>query len=227
MKKGNLGVSLSFFAVLAFVLAICMQPLLCGLLLALVLVYEKDEWLSRQVMQAFMLSLLIALAGTLVASSRSYLIAAASQMYYSYTPVSTLGILFIGAVCIVIILAVIFAIVGITRTAKYMEANVPLFSGLADKAYGIVRRPPPPPVMQPYPPYQQAPQPFAPGQQPPPYAPAYPAAPVQQAPQAAQQTAPPQQAAPVQMEMPPPPPAPPAFGAPAQEPPAAGEKPDA
>ena len=119
MKKGNLGVSLSFFAVFAFVLAICVQPLLCGLLLALVLVYEKDEWLSRQVIQAFMLSLLIALAGAVVASLRTYAMAA-TQMYIALA--GTLATLLSGAVCIVIILAVIFAIIGITRTAKYMEA---------------------------------------------------------------------------------------------------------
>ena len=43
--------------VLAFVLAILGQTLLCGMLLGFVIVIQKDEWLTKQVMQAFFLAL--------------------------------------------------------------------------------------------------------------------------------------------------------------------------
>ena len=42
---------------LAFVLAILGQTLLCGMLLGFVIVIQKDEWLTKQVMQAFFLAL--------------------------------------------------------------------------------------------------------------------------------------------------------------------------
>lgn len=59
MKKGTFGIKLSFYAVLAFVLAFLGQTLLLGLLLGFVIVAEKDEWLTRQTMQAFFLTIAV------------------------------------------------------------------------------------------------------------------------------------------------------------------------
>ena len=57
MRKDRFNICISFYAVLAFVLAILGQTLLCGLLLGFVIVIQKDEWLTKQVMQAFFLAL--------------------------------------------------------------------------------------------------------------------------------------------------------------------------
>ncbi len=55
MQKGKYGLYLWFYAALAFILAILGQTLLCGLLLGFVIIAERDEWLTRQVIQAFCL----------------------------------------------------------------------------------------------------------------------------------------------------------------------------
>ena len=51
MRKDRFNICISFYAVLAFVLAILGQTLLCGMLLGFVIVIQKDEWLTKQVMQ--------------------------------------------------------------------------------------------------------------------------------------------------------------------------------
>ena len=62
MRKGKFNIVLPFYAIVGFVLAMLGQVLLCGLLLGFVLVAERDEWASRQCMQAFFLSLVMSIA---------------------------------------------------------------------------------------------------------------------------------------------------------------------
>lgn len=57
MKKDRYGICYSFYAVIGFVLALFGQPLLCGLLLGFAIVTSKNEWVIKQVIQAFVLSL--------------------------------------------------------------------------------------------------------------------------------------------------------------------------
>ena len=59
MQKGKLGICLPFYAIVGLILALLGQTLLCGLLMGFVIVAEKDEWTSRQTMQAFFLSLFV------------------------------------------------------------------------------------------------------------------------------------------------------------------------
>lgn len=170
MKKGKLGVSLSFLAVLAFVLAIFQQTILCGLLLALVLVYEKDEWLSHQVIQAFLLVLCTSFVRGVADAAYSALIQGLSFVWYGVF--ESLAVLFGVLEWAILIVAVVFAIIGIVNVSQGREANIPLLRLFADKAYGIVRRPPPPP-----PPYSYAPtyqQPVMQNQPPPHSAQQYP-----------------------------------------------------
>ena len=55
MNKGVTGITYTSYAVGAFLLALCNQTLILALLLGMVLVIEKDEWCSKQVLQAFLL----------------------------------------------------------------------------------------------------------------------------------------------------------------------------
>ena len=59
MQKGKYGVCLWFYALVAFILAFLGQVLLGGLLLGFVIVAEKNEWLTRQVIQAFFLTIIV------------------------------------------------------------------------------------------------------------------------------------------------------------------------
>ena len=61
MKKDNAGIYFSFYATLAFGLALLGYSTLIFLLLGFVVVVHKDEWLIKQVLQAFFLCLLFSL----------------------------------------------------------------------------------------------------------------------------------------------------------------------
>lgn len=159
MKQGKFGLRLAFYAILAFVLALLNQPLLCGLLLGFVLLAEGDQWAARQVLQGFMLSLVVFFF---------------MDIAFTFTGLIPFrfGFLFdfiTGAQRVVSLLAyaasVVFAILGIVRVSRDQEANLPFFSNLAYRAFGQKK---PQPVKQVYPP-----QGYAPPQQPMPAPPAF------------------------------------------------------
>lgn len=132
MQKGKYGIYLWFYAVVAFILAFLGETLLCGLLLGFVIIAEKDEWLSKQVIQAFFLSLF--------SSTVSYVLSNINI----FQSVPLIGGVFTG-ICNVInffvsIAILIFAIIAIVKTAKGQDAGVPGFSALANRAYGYVAK---------------------------------------------------------------------------------------
>lgn len=175
MQKGKFGVSLSFYAVLAFVLAILDQTLLCGLLLAFVIAAEKNEWVDRQVMQAFFLNIFYTAFTTVFGSVTWYRTYSYDLSSY-FSGMSAWSIICNVIVSIVAILVLVFAIIAIVNVSKGKEANIPGLSTLAFKAMGLIppRAVPPVPPQYPqnpqYPPYQQngqPPVPPMPPQQPP------------------------------------------------------------
>lgn len=158
MEKGKLGVKLSTWPVIAFVLALFGQTLLCGLLLAFVLIVEKDEKVSRQCMTAFFLSLvwmaLLVLSGCMLLFSGII-----SELFYYSTGAAIVG-LSVLVIAILAIVMLVFTIIGLANVCKGREAGVPILSGLAERAFGFVRPRPQPQ----YPPQGYYP-PGAPGQQ--------------------------------------------------------------
>lgn len=145
MKKGKLGISLTTYAVIAFVLAIFGQMLIAAILLGFVLYAERDEWAGRQCMQAFFLTFASGVIG-IITVAIFFFTALGSGISYSY---------YYGGAAIVIamiipvalwILVLVFEIRGLVRVVKGQEADVPLLSGWAYRAYGYVRsRQNPPP----------------------------------------------------------------------------------
>ena len=184
MKKGTFGIRLSFYAVLAFVLAFLGQTLLLGLLLGFVIVAEKDEWLTRQTMQAFFLTIAVSVVrGVLELIS----------MLFSWIP--SIGSISVSSIVLALfdwvnwavsVVALIFIIIAVFKVLKGGEANVPLCASLANRAYGNVKEKPLYPQQPQYPQYQQQPQ-----YQQPQY-PQYPQQNAPQQPQYPQQNVPPQ-----------------------------------
>lgn len=132
MKKDNYGICLSFYAVLGFVLAMLGHTTLSMLLLGFVIVVHKDKWLTMQVMEAFFLCLISGIVSTIIS--------AFSGLY---------GIPLIGAIIsgffgiltfAVSVIIFILCIIGIIKTAKGQEANIPLAKGFAEKAFGLVKQ---------------------------------------------------------------------------------------
>lgn len=173
MRKGKFGICLWFYAALAFVLAFLQQSLLCILLLGFVIVAERDEWTSRQVMQATFLCLL------------GSLISGVLNIFSVLKSVPFAGTLFSGVFSfvsgIVSLLILIFCIIALTRVVREKEADIPLLNALADRIFGIVKPKYTPPPYGTQPPYGVPPQPPYPNY--PPQAPVS-APPVQPAPPA-------------------------------------------
>lgn len=140
MRKGKFGILLSYYAVLAFVLVILNQTLLCGLLFLVALLFEKDEWLGRQTLQAFGLSLVVSLFSGITGVFSSWLF----NFSAVFSVISTL----------VWIAAIILSIVAIINCLKERDAGIPVLSDIAYKAYGVQKPSYKPPVQQ-HPYYQQ------------------------------------------------------------------------
>lgn len=130
MRNDRFHICISFYAVLAFVFAILGQTLLCGLLLGFVIVMEKDEWLTKQVMQGFFL----ALAEGMINSAVNFV-----SIFYA---VPLLGVAVSGIVgfihWILTLVLFILALVGINRVSKDTDARIPIAAKLANKAFGLV-----------------------------------------------------------------------------------------
>lgn len=132
MQKGKFGICLWFYAVLAFILAFLGQTLLCGLLLGFVIATEKNEWLSKQVMQAFFLTVFFSV------------ITEVFDMLNIFRSIPLLGTVFTTIfnviTSIISLIVLIFCIVAIVRVAKEREANLPLLSSLANRACGLLEQ---------------------------------------------------------------------------------------
>lgn len=132
MTKDKFGICFSFYAVVALVLAFMGQVLLCGLLLGFVIIMTKDEWLTKQVMQAFFLTLFSAVISQIL------------NVLNVFYGIPVLGAIISGLFGIVSglisLLVLLFAIIGIMKVLKGEDASIPLFSSYANKAYGYVAK---------------------------------------------------------------------------------------
>lgn len=132
MQKGKFGIYLWFYAMLAFVLAFLGQVLLAGLLLGFVIVAEKDEWVIKQVMQAFGLAIFASVVGEVL------------DIINVFGSVPFIGSLFNTVFnvieTLVAILILVFCIIGIVRVCKGQDAGVPAFNRLANRAFGLIQQ---------------------------------------------------------------------------------------
>lgn len=130
MEKGKLGIRLCFYSTLAFILAFLGYSTLLFLLAGVVLIAEKDEFTTRQVIQAFCLCIV----NTLLSS-----ILGIFDFFYKIPIFGTIWSAILSVISSIISLIVfIFCIIGIVRTAKGKEANIPLAGKFANWAYGII-----------------------------------------------------------------------------------------
>lgn len=131
MRKDNFGICFSFYAVLGFVFALLGHTTLALLLLGFVIVVQKDQWLTMQVMQAFFLSIV------------SGIVSAVLGIFDVLYKIPALGklvsLLFSAATSVVSLVVLLLAIVGIARTAKEKDADIPLIKDIAQKAFGLVK----------------------------------------------------------------------------------------
>lgn len=163
MEKGKLGIRLSVYAVLAFILAAFGLYLGIIGLLAVVLIAEKDEWAGRQVLQALMLCLLPSMVSAVFGvlgfmnwfgwGSYGSVVYAISSIWSRFNSVIN---------WLVNIAVYVFALIGILNVSKGKEAGIPVFSSFANWAYGKIVVKAQPVYQQPV--YQQPVAPQAPVQ---------------------------------------------------------------
>ncbi len=133
MQKGKFGICLWFYAVVGFIFAIMNQTSLCLLLLGFVIAAEQNQWATKQVMQALFLCLTRALVTLIPAAIHSVTSAfpvfggLLSALFYVFNVLVFFGVL-------------VFAIIGIVNAVRGSESGVPLFSKLANRAFGAVEK---------------------------------------------------------------------------------------
>ena len=139
MEKGKLGIRMSFYAVAAFVLAILGYSTALFLLAGVVLVYEKDEWAGRQVIQAVCLMMVTSIV-SVVFDVLGFVDFAHWAEYGSFLyKLGNLWSHFQDIIFYLLGIAVyVFGFLAITKVAKGKEAGVPLADKFANWAYGKV-----------------------------------------------------------------------------------------
>ena len=114
------------------ILAFLGQVLLGGLLLGFVIVAEKNEWLTRQVIQAFFLTIIVSVINAVLDLLN----------IFGNVPIvgTAIGVVFNVISTIVSIVVLVFVIIAMVKVVKGQEANMPLLSKLANRAYGIIEK---------------------------------------------------------------------------------------
>ena len=127
MRKGNYGFNLWFYPAVVFVLAIFGQTLLSGLVTIFAIALEKDEWTSRQTMEAFFLGLVNSLFSVII------------HLFdvVTWIPFLGTGIDAILGFCsgVISLLVLIIAVVGVLRVSKGEEARIPVVEVLVNKIF--------------------------------------------------------------------------------------------
>lgn len=140
MEKGKYGIRYGFYGVVAFLFAIFGWTTALVLLAGVVIIGEKDEWASRQVIEALCLC---------VVSSLIYAFFDIFDFFYRIPFFGGIWSTIISVISSLVSIGVlIFAIIAISKNAKGQEAGVPIASKFANWAYGKV-------VVKPQPVYQQ------------------------------------------------------------------------
>jgi hypothetical protein len=127
MRKGVTGINLSFYAVMAFIFAILGQLLLGGLLIAFAILAEKDEWLVKQTVAAFILSI--------TASFLSTILNAFNLIAWVPLLGGAVGKLIDGLSALVSLVVIIISLISITRVKDGKDADVPFASKFAEWLY--------------------------------------------------------------------------------------------
>lgn len=131
MKKGKFGLALAFYPIAALICVVLKQPILCALVTGLAIFVEKDEWAGRQSLQALFLAAFLWVFSDLLpwAASLCPILVVKQVMQVGTTVLHVL----------VYLAAILLSIFGILRVMKEQEADLPLLSDLAYRAYGAAK----------------------------------------------------------------------------------------
>ncbi|MEA4888185.1 MAG: hypothetical protein VB070_01780 [Clostridiaceae bacterium] len=168
MNLGKFGLSLSALAILAFIISFFSSTQTIGALLVLVLflayaaILEKDQWLTRQVLQAIYLNLAYLVAYTVISWIMTAILALFAQ-FNAYQAVSSIDQIFSVLKFLLLVAYFVFSLLAVLKLAKNQDAGVPMVGPLVDKTLGIFRpQAAPAAPVQPVAPAYQAPAAYQP-----------------------------------------------------------------
>lgn len=172
MQKGKTGLTLTFYAVFAFVAAFFGGVTAALLVAGFVIVAEKNDWLTKQALEAVFLTMTISLLNFIFNKCEAWLkglIGWFDPYSYGGDAYGVISNVFSFFIFLITVLEIVLTIVAISKVCKGKNAGIPILDDFANRALGIFR---PKPVV---------PSPVAPVMAPPaaPQAPAAPAAPQQ------------------------------------------------
>lgn len=139
MTKGKYGLSMIAVAILAFVLAFFgfLEALI--LFLAFALILEKDQWLSRQVFQAFYLRLAYSVLLTVI----GWFFTAINAFFGLFDAYRIVNV-FSGIHSVIRFLLhvglFVMALVAVLKLAKGKDAGLPFISNLVDATFGLIKK---------------------------------------------------------------------------------------
>jgi hypothetical protein len=139
MTKGKYGLSMIAVAILAFVLAFFgfLEALI--LFLAFALILEKDQWLSRQVFQAFYLrlaySVLLTVIGWFFTAINAFF-----GLFDAYRIINAFNGIHNVIRFLLHIGLFVMALVAVLKLAKGNDAGLPFISNLVDATFGLIKK---------------------------------------------------------------------------------------
>ena len=146
LTKGKFGISPVAVAVLAFCFAVMEQPLAVLLICGFALLAEKDEWLSRQTLQALLLVVVFYIASMITGLVFGFLggFFLGAGFYRASSVMTSINVGIDGILGLGLL---VFTVIAIVRVLRKEDAGIPWISKLASgDIQEAFRRAPKPPV---------------------------------------------------------------------------------
>ena len=129
--KGKYGIRLAVYGVLAFILAYLGSTTLLFLLLGVVLLAEKNEWATRQVLQAVVLYFTATLLKNVIGLF---------DFMYNIAFISVVWGVIVKVIYAIIKYGVLILVLdSIIKNLKDQDAELPLLNKVVDWMYGVVK----------------------------------------------------------------------------------------
>lgn len=127
MEKGKLNVNFWVYTLIALILSIVGYLWINCIFFVFILLYEKNDYLTKQVLQPF----IIVVCQYLITLAVSFL----SGIIFFAVPDSVTAVLSLILILGVGIIFFAFKVIGIVQVATKKEVQIPIFSSLANTIY--------------------------------------------------------------------------------------------
>ncbi|MEG2769192.1 MAG: hypothetical protein RR902_00070 [Oscillospiraceae bacterium] len=128
MEKGKLGIKVWLWAALAFIIAYASGIVWSVVLLAFLLIAEKNDWLTRQAIEAVLMAVVFFAISTVL----SLITSVNGTPSFVYDIVSYVRMP-------ITLIEVLFVVIAVIKVKRGEAANLPFIGSLADKILNITK----------------------------------------------------------------------------------------